>query len=117
MHESAPIGIIGLGLMGAALSERLIEAGAPLIGFDIDPARCERLQAGGGAVTASVRELAGRTRTIVIAVYSGAQAEALFGEIEGGTTSQPSTVVCMTTCAPDEIARLSERAAGAGIAL
>src|SRR5437899_12609991 len=104
MQESAPIGFIGLGLMGAALSERLIEAGAPLIGFDIDPARCDRLQAGGGMVAASVRELAVRSRTIIIAVYSGAQAEALFGEIEGGATSQPSTVLCMTTCAPAEIA-------------
>ena len=37
MQDTAPIGIIGLGLVGTALSERLIDAGIPLIGFDIAP--------------------------------------------------------------------------------
>ncbi len=117
MQDNAPVGIIGLGLMGTALSKRLIDAGRPLIGFDIDPARCQGLQACGGAVATSVRELAGRSDVSIIAVYSGAQAEALFGEIEGRAVSRRTTVICMTTCATDEIARLSERARIAGLAL
>jgi 3-hydroxyisobutyrate dehydrogenase-like beta-hydroxyacid dehydrogenase len=117
MQDKAPIGIIGLGLMGTALSKRLIDAGRPLIGFDIDPARCQELQAAGSAVAASVRELAGRSRIVIVAVYDGAQAEAVFGEIEDGRGFQPSTVLCMTTCAPDEIARLSARATHARIDL
>jgi 3-hydroxyisobutyrate dehydrogenase-like beta-hydroxyacid dehydrogenase len=117
MHESAPIGIIGLGLMGTALSDRLIDAGAPVIGFDIDPARCEGLKAGGGMVATSVRELAGRSRIIVVAVYSGEQVEALLGELERGAGSTRPTAVCMTTCAPHEIVKLSERATDAGIPL
>jgi 3-hydroxyisobutyrate dehydrogenase-like beta-hydroxyacid dehydrogenase len=117
MQDSATIGIIGLGLIGTALSERLIEAGVPSTGFDINPERCEALRTAGGAVATSVRELAGQCRIVVVAVYGGVQVEALFSELDQGNGLQPSTVICMTTCAPDEIARLSARAAHAGIAL
>ena len=37
-----PIGVIGLGLMGSALAERLLGAGHRVMGWDIDPGRIER---------------------------------------------------------------------------
>src|ERR1700722_4276861 len=117
MPSDAPVGIVGLGLIGAALSGRLIEAGMEVIGFDIDSIKCRTLHDGGGTVAASIPELSGRCPTIIIAVYDGAQAEALFGEIEmgAGPAARP-TVICTTTCAPDEIGRLAQRAANMGIA-
>jgi 3-hydroxyisobutyrate dehydrogenase-like beta-hydroxyacid dehydrogenase len=117
MRQNASVGIIGLGLMGTALSERLIDAKVPVIGFDIDISGCDRLKAKGGMVASSVRELAGRSSTIIIAVYDGEQAETLFGEIESGAGSARPVVICTTTCAPDEIFRLSRRAASAAIPL
>lgn len=115
MQSNTPVGIIGLGLMGTALAGRLIDAKVPLTGFDIEGVRRENLAARGGMAATSVRELAGRSRTIVIAVYSGDQAEALFGDIENGTGPARPIVICTTTCAPDEMVRLSQRAANAGI--
>ena len=56
MSVDAPVGIVGLGLMGIALSARLIDAKIPLIGFDIDPVRCGMFEASGGMVANSVRE-------------------------------------------------------------
>ena len=117
MNSAAPVGVIGLGLMGTALSERLIDAGVPVIGFDIEPAAAAKLKAIGGALAASVRELAGRCRTILVAVYDGTQVEALFDEIEGGAGPARPAVICTTTCTPDEITRLARRAKAAGIAL
>jgi 3-hydroxyisobutyrate dehydrogenase-like beta-hydroxyacid dehydrogenase len=117
MHVDTPIGIIGLGLMGTALSARLIDAGVPVIGFDIDVARREQFKANGGTPASSIRELAGRSRTIIVAVYSGEQVEALFAKIESGAGSAAPIVICTTTCGPDEMARLSRRAAAGGIAL
>ena len=38
MQVNGPVGTIGLGLMGTALSERLIGAKVPVIGFDITQA-------------------------------------------------------------------------------
>jgi 3-hydroxyisobutyrate dehydrogenase-like beta-hydroxyacid dehydrogenase len=116
MHVNAPVGIIGLGLMGTALSERLIDAKMPVIGFDIEASRCDKLKARGGMVASSVRELAAKALTIIIAVYNGEQAETVFGEIEGTGSTRP-IVICTTTCAPDEIFHLSLRAASAGFPL
>jgi 3-hydroxyisobutyrate dehydrogenase len=115
MQSHVPVGIIGLGLMGTALSERLIDASIPVIGFDIDFDRNERLKANGGMAAASARELASRSRTIIIAVYSGEQVEALFDDLESGAGPARPIVICTTTCAPNEIIRLAQRAASAGI--
>jgi 3-hydroxyisobutyrate dehydrogenase-like beta-hydroxyacid dehydrogenase len=117
MQANTPVGIIGLGLMGTALSQRLIDARIPVIGFDIEAIGCEKLKAIGGTIATSVRDLAGRSRTILVAVTSGEQVEALFGDLERGAAAARPIVICTTTCAPEEIARLARRAASAGIAL
>jgi 3-hydroxyisobutyrate dehydrogenase len=111
----APIGVIGLGLTGTALSLRLINADIAVVGFDIDSTRCETLKASGGMVATSVGDLAGRCRAIVVAVYDGEQVEALFGELESEATRSRPIVICTTTCAPDAIIRIAGRAADAGL--
>jgi 3-hydroxyisobutyrate dehydrogenase-like beta-hydroxyacid dehydrogenase len=115
MQPNTPVGIIGLGLMGTAFFERLIDADVPLIGFDIEPTRREKLKASGGMIATSVRELASRSRTIIVAVHSGEQVEALFGEIENAAGAARPIVICTTTCGPDEITRLAWRATSARI--
>jgi 3-hydroxyisobutyrate dehydrogenase-like beta-hydroxyacid dehydrogenase len=117
MTPDVSIGIIGLGLMGIALSARLIDAKIPLIGFDIDPARCGMFKASGGMVATSVRELAAHCPTIIIAVYSGEQVAALFDEIVEGAGRTRPVVICTTTCGPAEITGIAERASAAGMAL
>ncbi len=82
MQVTAPVGILGLGLIGTAFSERLVGADIAVIGFDSDTSRCEKLRANGGMVAASPRELASQCGAIVIAVYDCAQAEALFSDLE-----------------------------------
>jgi 3-hydroxyisobutyrate dehydrogenase-like beta-hydroxyacid dehydrogenase len=117
MSVDAPVGIVGLGLMGIALSARLIDVKIPLIGFDIDPVRCGMFKASGGMVANSVRELAARCQTIIVAVYSGEQVGALFGEIDAGAGAARPVVICTTTCGPGEITGIAERASRAGLPL
>jgi 3-hydroxyisobutyrate dehydrogenase-like beta-hydroxyacid dehydrogenase len=52
------IGIIGLGLLGSAIAERLIEAGHQVAGYDVEPAHAEALLALGGQAAPSAAELA-----------------------------------------------------------
>jgi L-threonate 2-dehydrogenase len=66
-------------------------------------------------IAASVPELASRSRAIVIAVYDGAQVEALLDDLQE-SPARPA-LICTTTCAPDEIARIAARAENAGFAL
>lgn len=111
----ATIGMIGLGLMGAAISARLIDAGHAVIGFDIDTERCKELKATGGEVAASAGELAARCRTIVVAVYCAGQVEALLAELARRKKPARSVIVCTTTCTPDEITRIAKQADDAGL--
>src|SRR5882757_5078107 len=115
MDSGAPIGNIGLGLMGTALSRRLIDARIPVLGFDIDPARCETLAANGGMVANSVPDLAGRCRAILLALHDSEQVEAVLGELGSESSQVRRTVICTTTCTPDDIIRIAGRAAGAGL--
>jgi len=115
MSADAPIGVIGLGLMGAAFAARLIEAGQAAVGFDIDRSRCDALKAMGGEVGGSVRNVGERCPTIVIAVYNAQQVEALLDELEGDGRNAP-LLICTTTCAPDEIIAIAAHAARAGLA-
>jgi L-threonate 2-dehydrogenase len=115
MTDAGPIGIIGLGLMGSAMAGRLIEAGLTPVGFDIDTAKGDALKAQGGEIASSVRALASRCRIIVIAVYSAAQVEAVLGELADGAPSPPPAVLCTTTCGPDEISSIGQRAADFGL--
>lgn len=112
MPRDTPIGIIGLGLMGTALAERLIDAGSAVIGFDIDPDGCGAFRDNGRKVAASASDLASQSQSIVIAVYDGAQVEEVLGEIENSPARPP--LICTTTCAPEEIERMAARAARAG---
>ena len=117
MIPHASIGMIGLGLMGAALSARLIDAGNAVIGFDIDVGRCKALKAKGGELAVSIGELAARCRTIIVAVYSADQVESLLAELEQSERLAQTVMICTTTCAPDEIMRIAKRADDAGLPL
>ena len=60
-----PVGIIGLGLMGSALTERFHAAGHPLVGYDI---RENALAAFPGEVRTSSREVFQTVRTVVFSL-------------------------------------------------
>jgi len=115
MTPHSPAGMIGLGLMGSALSARLIEAGLPVIGFDIDAARREALRARGGEPAASAFELIAKCRTIVVALYDAAQIAKVFDEFDKDAFLSGATMICTTTCAPAEIAGIAKRAADADL--
>ncbi len=101
--------MIGLGLMGSALSARLIDAGVGVIGFDVDPAKTDGLRTSGAEFAAFAADVAARCRVIVIAVYDAAQVKGLLPDLANATL--PPLVICTTTCAPGEITVIAEFAA------
>jgi 3-hydroxyisobutyrate dehydrogenase-like beta-hydroxyacid dehydrogenase len=112
-----PVGTIGLGLMGAALSARLIDAGIAVIGFDIDASRCRAFSAMGGEIAVSATALAARCRTIVVAVFDASQVEKLLVELARCEHLAHGAMICTTTCAPDEIMLIAKRATALGLPL
>jgi 3-hydroxyisobutyrate dehydrogenase-like beta-hydroxyacid dehydrogenase len=107
MPSPTPVGLIGIGLMGEVYARRLIAAGFSVIGFDIDPAKGERLAAIGGRA-GSIAEIAVKCEPIVLAVFNTDQVEDV---VERALIPAASgkIVLCTSTCDPDRIAALAAR--------
>src|SRR5262245_38029904 len=113
MADRKPVGLVGTGLLGQALAQRLLGAGFEVTGFDIDREKNAKLAELGGRPIDSVAELARRCDPIVLAVFSTDQVEEVverqllpaLGEASG------RIVLCASTCDPDRIALLGARVA------
>jgi 3-hydroxyisobutyrate dehydrogenase-like beta-hydroxyacid dehydrogenase len=116
MVTEKPIGLIGLGLMGEVYAGRLIAAGQDVTGYDIDPARVERLAVMGGRAAGSVAEVARACDVIILAVFNTEQAEQVTDAILGIRGEGSGVVVlCTSTCDPDRIAELGRRVVPRGL--
>jgi 3-hydroxyisobutyrate dehydrogenase-like beta-hydroxyacid dehydrogenase len=116
------VGIVGIGLLGTAIAQRLLAAGLQVAGYDVNPEARQRLDQLGGAATGDVAELSRRCAFIVISVFETAQVEDVV-EGPGGVLSVPTRdrmaliAINSSTCEPDRIARLAERAKAGGLDL
>jgi 3-hydroxyisobutyrate dehydrogenase-like beta-hydroxyacid dehydrogenase len=112
--DKTPVGLIGLGLIGTALSRRLLSADYPVLGYDVDEQKLETLRSLGGVAARSISEIAETCKRILIAVFDTDQVEAVLegpaGILSAGIDSDAQKIVLVTsTCDPARIARLAER--------
>src|SRR4029077_8401578 len=96
---------------------RLVEAGIPVTGFDIDPARSARLADIGGRPAPSIADLAKSARRVILSVFNTDQVE---GVVENELLpalgdGSGKIVLCMSTCDPDRVAALASRVIPRGI--
>lgn len=122
MTGKAPVGIVGIGLIGGALAKRLIDAGHPVVGYDVDAARRDALTALGGKGVASLAEVFRAADRIVLAVFNTDQVEDVI-EGSGGLaeiaaeSGTDKLAIVVSTCDPERITRLAERLAGGPVHL
>ena len=109
-------GMIGLGLLGSAITQRLLEHGLEVVGFDIEPGRALEL----GIETAdSPAQLAARVERIVLCLPDSDAVEEVCGGSSGllsAAASRLELVIDCTTGDPDRSEALAGRLGGAGIA-
>jgi 3-hydroxyisobutyrate dehydrogenase-like beta-hydroxyacid dehydrogenase len=74
------VGIIGLGIMGSAMSANLLKEGFSVIGYDIDPERVKALVREKGVATASCKEVAAEADVVITSLPS---VEALQNVVHG----------------------------------
>jgi 3-hydroxyisobutyrate dehydrogenase-like beta-hydroxyacid dehydrogenase len=112
-----PVAVIGLGLMGEVYAQRLLDAGIPVTGFDVDPVRRARLAEIGGQPAGTIGELAKPARCIIIAVFNTDQVEDVIENHLLPALGEGSNkiVLCMSTCDPDQVAALAARVIPRGI--
>src|SRR4051812_24330744 len=97
------IGFIGLGVMGASMARRLVQAGHRVTVYNRTASRCEPLAAAGARVAASPREAAqGNGVVISIVTDSPDVQEVLLGPAGAIHGAAPGTVfIDMSTIAPE----------------
>ena len=109
-------GVIGLGLLGSAIVQRLEERGFAVIGFDVDSARATEL---GVTQASSPAELATRVERLVLCLPdSDAVEEVCFG-VDGllpGAGSRLGLILDCTTGEPERSEAFAVRCEEAGVA-
>jgi putative dehydrogenase len=73
--------MIGLGIMGSAMSANLVKGGFEVFGYDIVPAARQRLRAAGGKPCRSAAEVAKRCEIVVTSLPSSAALAAVAREV------------------------------------
>ena len=111
------IGLVGIGLVGTAIAERLLSAKFEVVGFDIDSARCRHLQELGAKAVSSPAEVACETDRIILSLPDTETVrevvEGPAGILEAKTL--PTYIIDTTTGDPEETAALAKRLAKRGI--
>ena len=119
MAREKTIGFVGLGMMGSPMAANILKAGHPLVAYDIDRQKIERIVAMGAQRASGPGDVARRAQTVVSMVDTTAQAEEVVvgpsGFIE---IAQPGDVVIsMSTIDPMALKRMHEKLAARGVEL
>lgn len=108
------IGVVGLGLLGSAIAERLLRAGFGVVGYDPDPAATERLRAIDGKTSVSVQQLAQECRRFVFSLPGPAQVSDTVDRLERSLT--PGTMILDTTTGdPEAVESIAARLEISGV--
>jgi len=73
------VGVAGLGNMGSAIAERLIEAGNTVTVWNRSAEKCKPLAAAGAGVAASATALADAADTVITILTDAAAIDAVYG--------------------------------------
>ena len=94
---SRSVGVIGLGIMGSAISANLVRAGFETFGYDVLPARRKVLERSGGIATRSAAQVVAHTNIALTSLPSVAALDKVAGELarngrRGGIVLETSTL-------------------------
>lgn len=111
------VGVVGLGVMGSAMSKNLIAAGFDVTGYDIAPVRMDEFVAAGGHAADSPRAVAEAVEVLITSLPSTAALEAVVGGADGLVhAAAPNLVVLeMSTFPLDAKFMIRDRLAEVGI--
>lgn len=113
------VGLIGLGLLGAALARRLVETGDAPVVFDVRPEAVDAAVATGAVAAGSSREVAERCDIVLVCVQTDDQCvDAITGDdgvLEGAAPGTCLAIVA--TVMPSTVTELATRGADRGVRL
>ncbi len=116
LFASAPIGFIGLGIMGEPMALNLVKAGTPLMVWNRSPRKCDILAEAGAAVAKSPADIFARCQVVILMLIDGVAMDAVLarGDPAFRDRVKGHTLINMATTAPSYSKALGSdiRAAG-----
>ena len=91
------IGMIGVGIMGSAMSANLLKAGYEVIGYDVAPQQIEGLVKQGGSSAGSCREVAERADVVITSLPSGEALKQVVDAPDGLVSAERKDLVVIET--------------------
>ncbi|MQA80110.1 MAG: NAD-binding protein [Streptosporangiales bacterium] len=117
MPGTDPIGLVGLGLMGTAMSGRLLAAGRAVVGCDPSPAARDAHVARGGTVVDTAADVASGCDVVLLSLPNGeVSQEVCLGRDGVAAGARDGTVVVDTsTTLPEQAEAVAEGLAPSGV--
>lgn len=110
------VGLIGLGLVGSAFTQRLTAAGYTVLGWDLDPAARQHAQALGARLADGLADVAAGARTVLLSLPdSDVVARVLWEEGLAEALPPGALVLDTTTGRPEDAVANHERLAERGV--
>jgi len=94
-------GLVGLGIMGSAMSGHLLDRGHAVVGYDVQGEAVDRFRRAGGLPADSVQQVAQRADVVITSLPSVDAALEVCGELAQG--AHPGLVVAETSTLPHEV--------------
>ncbi|MBI5692487.1 MAG: NAD(P)-dependent oxidoreductase [Verrucomicrobia bacterium] len=114
MSSAPPLGLIGIGLLGSVLAQRLLAGGFRVVGHDLDPTRRDLLARDGGEAVADSGEVFRRCRRILLSLPSHREVTEVL-TAHASTLQSGSILIDTTTGDPASAAALAHGLAVRGI--
>jgi L-threonate 2-dehydrogenase len=111
------VGIIGLGIMGGAISRNLAAKGWHVVGFDTNPERCTEARENGVEIAADSADLARKAEIILTSLPSPAAVHAVIAEILAAKVPKRIVVELSTLALADKLAMRDALASAGHIGL
>lgn len=110
----SPLGLIGLGLLGSVLAERLLAGGFTLLGYDVDPPRRDAFARSGGEPAPDAGAVIGRCNRILLSLPSHREVTEVIRA--QAAVLRPGTLILDTTTGdPASSESLARDLAGRGV--
>lgn len=98
------VGLVGLGLMGTAMSTRLLVAGYGVVGFDPEPEARAAHEVRGGTLAETAADVASASRVVILSLPNGQISRSVCldaGGVRDGATAETVVVETSTTLPED----------------
>lgn len=113
------VGLVGVGLVGSVVANRLLSAGHAVVAYDIDAGRLGEAAARGAAAATSAREVGERARRVILSLFDSDGVREVVEGADGLTSAAraPDYVIDTTTGAPADTVALAARLHARGVGL